>query len=123
MERRMRSKKPAPSLDVAAALPGEYAFISAIASDLLDDGPKLIYADWLEDHGDPRSTFVRELVAAARSPGKHTKLPKAGSYPRAWTNMLGLPLLEGIIEFDLVDVKDSVLRLARPIVTIATKPA
>jgi uncharacterized protein (TIGR02996 family) len=118
----MSPKNSAASLEVAATLPGEYGFISAIVSDLRDVSTKLIYADWLEEHGDPRSTYVRELVAAARSLTEHTKLPQAGSYPRAWTNMLGVPLLEGMIEFGLVDVKDAVLRLARPIVTIATKP-
>ncbi len=69
------------------------------------------------------ATFVRELVAAARSLETRAKLPDAGAYPRAWTNMLGVPLLEGILAFGLVDVADAVLRLARPIVTIATEPA
>jgi uncharacterized protein (TIGR02996 family) len=118
----MSSRKVGPSLQAAATLDGEYQFISAIVSDLRDEGPKLIYADWLEERGDPRSRFVRELVSAARSLSAETKLPKGGSYPRAWTNMLGVPLLKGIIEYDLVDVKDAILSLARPIVTITTKP-
>jgi uncharacterized protein (TIGR02996 family) len=117
----MNPKKTVASLAAAATLPGEYEFLSAIVSDLRDDAPKLVYADWLEERRDPRSTFVRELVAAARRLKKPTKLPDPGPYPRSWTNMLGVPLLEGILQSDLADVKDTVLRLARPIVTIATE--
>jgi uncharacterized protein YwqG len=35
--------------------------------------------------------------------------------------MLGVPLIKGIIELNLLDVKDAILHLARPIVTITTK--
>src|SRR5260370_143036 len=33
-----------------------------------DDAPRLILADWLEEHGDPRGTFVRVQVELARLP-------------------------------------------------------
>jgi uncharacterized protein (TIGR02996 family) len=77
------SKKPVPSLEAAATLPGEYGLISAIVSDLRDDAAKLVYADWLEEQGDSRSRFVRDFVAAVRSLDRGTKLPQARSYPRA----------------------------------------
>jgi uncharacterized protein (TIGR02996 family) len=36
------------------------AFVRAIAETLYDDTPRLVYADWLEDHGDPdRAEFIR----------------------------------------------------------------
>jgi uncharacterized protein (TIGR02996 family) len=36
------------------------AFISSIAESLYDDAPRLIYADWLDDHGQPeRAEFIR----------------------------------------------------------------
>src|SRR5262249_55714877 len=101
-------------------LPGEFEFISAIAADLRDDAPKLVYADWLEDQGDGRAAFVRKFVAASSL--KKGKLPDPSPYPLAWTNMLGVPLLQGILETDLVSAKDLVLRLARPMLTIATQP-
>src|SRR5262245_35816935 len=35
-------------------------FVRAIAEDVYDDTPRLIYADWLEEHGDPdRAEFIR----------------------------------------------------------------
>jgi uncharacterized protein (TIGR02996 family) len=35
------------------------AFLETIAARPDDDAPRLIYADWLEERGDPRSTFIR----------------------------------------------------------------
>jgi uncharacterized protein (TIGR02996 family) len=35
------------------------AFLEAIAAAADDDAPRLIYADWLEERGDPRSRFIR----------------------------------------------------------------
>src|SRR5262245_44030026 len=36
------------------------AFVHAIAEDLYDDAPRLVYADWLEEHGDlARAAFIR----------------------------------------------------------------
>jgi uncharacterized protein (TIGR02996 family) len=36
------------------------AFLRAIAENLYDDAPRLIFADWLEEHGDPeRAEFIR----------------------------------------------------------------
>src|SRR5262245_58863227 len=36
------------------------AFLKAIAEAPDDDGPRLVYADWLEEHGDPaRAEFIR----------------------------------------------------------------
>lgn len=42
------------------------AFLQAILEAPDDDGPRLIYADWLEERGDPRGEFIRvqcELAA------------------------------------------------------------
>src|SRR5262245_6194987 len=37
----------------------EEAFLAAILESPDDDAPRLIYADWLEDHGDPRAALIR----------------------------------------------------------------
>jgi uncharacterized protein (TIGR02996 family) len=118
----MSSSRTSPVIEAAAKLPGEYNFLAAIVAAPWDEGFRLVYADWLEEQGDPRSDFVRKLVTATRSLRKGTKLPDSRALPQAWTNMLGVPLLEGIVELDLVALKDAVLRLARPIVTITTEP-
>jgi len=43
-------------------------FVAAIQVEPDDDVPRLIYADWLDEHGDPRGPFVRAQVALARLP-------------------------------------------------------
>src|SRR5579884_2396327 len=36
------------------------SFLADIAAHIDDDGPRLVYADWLDDHGDPdRAGFIR----------------------------------------------------------------
>jgi uncharacterized protein (TIGR02996 family) len=44
------------------------AFLEAIAADLDDDAPRLLFADWLEEHGDPRGEFIRVQCALAGLP-------------------------------------------------------
>ena len=40
----------------------ERAFLTAILERPYDDAAKLIYADWLEEHGDPRCEYLRLMV-------------------------------------------------------------
>ncbi len=54
------------------------SFLRAIAEDLDDDTLRLVFADWLDDHGDhPRAEFIRVQIEAERqrngSPG-HKRL-------------------------------------------------
>jgi uncharacterized protein (TIGR02996 family) len=48
------------------------AFLQAIIAEPDEDAPRLIYADWLEEHGDPRGEFIRVQCALAR-PGRKTR--------------------------------------------------
>jgi uncharacterized protein (TIGR02996 family) len=42
------------------------AFTQAIIESPEDDVPRLVYADWLEEHGDPRGEFLRAQCLLAR---------------------------------------------------------
>jgi uncharacterized protein (TIGR02996 family) len=44
------------------------AFLQAIVEDPDDDTPRLVYADWLEERGDPRGEFIRAQVQMHRTP-------------------------------------------------------
>src|SRR5207237_8177394 len=44
------------------------AFLRTIAAAPDDDAPRLVYADWLEERGDPRGTSVRAQCALAALP-------------------------------------------------------
>jgi uncharacterized protein (TIGR02996 family) len=52
------------------------ALLAAIAANPDDDAPRLIYADWLDEHGDPaRAEFIRVQIALTRisvdDPNRH----------------------------------------------------
>jgi uncharacterized protein (TIGR02996 family) len=112
--------KSADWLETATTAPEEYGLLSALVANPRDQDRKLVYADWLEERGDRRASYVRDLAAAARSLGKK-RLPDPGDFPRAWSNMLGAQLLAGILEFDLVGVQDAVLQVARPAIVFTTE--
>ncbi len=45
------------------------AFLQAICENPDDDTPRLVYADWLDDHGDPElADFIRTQIELARIP-------------------------------------------------------
>src|SRR5262245_47536147 len=44
-------------------------FLRAIRDEPDDDGPRLVFADWLEEQGDPRGEFLRAQVLRARGVG------------------------------------------------------
>ena len=52
-----------------AASSREDAFLNAILENPDDDMPRLVFADWLEEHGNPRGTFIRlQCQRAALTP-------------------------------------------------------
>jgi uncharacterized protein (TIGR02996 family) len=48
----------------------EPAFVPAILANPTDEGPRLVYADWLEERGDPRGEFLRLQTALMGMPRK-----------------------------------------------------
>src|SRR5438477_524738 len=42
------------------------SFVQAILDDADDDGVRLIYADWLDEHDDPLGEFIRVQYALAQ---------------------------------------------------------
>jgi uncharacterized protein (TIGR02996 family) len=54
----------------AMAMTYDEVFLEAILADPREDTPRLIYADWLEEHGDPRGEFIRiQCWLAAKAEG------------------------------------------------------
>jgi uncharacterized protein (TIGR02996 family) len=51
------------------------AFLRAILDEPADDLPRLVYADWLEEHSDPRADFIRGQIALDRWPGDDSRRP------------------------------------------------
>jgi uncharacterized protein (TIGR02996 family) len=52
------------------------AFLQAISADPDDDTPRLVYADWLDEHGDSaRAEFIRVQCRLAQLPGDAPEVP------------------------------------------------
>ena len=50
---------------VVDVTPDDEAFVRAIVAAPGDDLPRLVYADWLDDRGDPRGAYLRAEAAWA----------------------------------------------------------
>jgi uncharacterized protein (TIGR02996 family) len=81
----------------------EHAFLEDIVEHPADDAPRLVYADWLDDHGRPeRAEFIRLQCRRARLPADHPEQEQLAAreadlmtrYETSWR--AGLPELEGV---------------------------
>jgi carbon storage regulator len=60
----------------APAWPAEVqAFLNAIQASPNDEGLRLVFADWLEEHGDPLAELLRLQCRLARLPAKDRRRP------------------------------------------------
>jgi uncharacterized protein (TIGR02996 family) len=106
----------------AAQLPGEADLIAAVLANLRDEAPKMVYADWLEERGDPRGEHLRTFTLAARN--KTNKIfPNGEAFPKVWRDVIGLTLIQRIREMNLNERENVLLELARPVLTIDSEPA
>ena len=80
------------------------AFISAILDSPDDDTPRLVFADWLQEHGEePRAEFIRAQIEAAKLPEEKRATSKAGKRAEAlrakhgvaWCKAIGVDEYEG----------------------------
>src|SRR5438067_1186426 len=56
--------------------PTEEALFQTILEHPDEDAPRLVYADWLDEHGDPdRAEFIRVQCELARLPGDDSRRP------------------------------------------------
>ena len=106
--------------DPVCVLPGEYPFVAAVLAAPLDDLPKLVYADWLEERNDARSVFLRAWLAA-RQAGK--KLPKPDKkLSKCWLAVMGFTLDEWLAEQDNPAWADHIRLIAEPCLVVRTIP-
>lgn len=118
----MPSKSPKPHVnfpDPAATLPGEEAFLAAVVAAPGDDTARLVYADWLDEHDDPRGKYLRDTVTAFRG---GTKLPRELRTWKAWTDLVGIDLMRRLWQkAPPTKFSQTVLGLARPAVNVVAK--
>lgn len=105
--------------DPAARSADEAALFRAVLADLTNDLPRLAYADWLDDRDDPRGSVLRASLQSVRSGGR---LPKA-TRPKPWLALTGVHLLTELHRWGLGDRANTLLKLARPVITLKAKRA
>lgn len=64
----------------------EQAFLDQLAADPGDDVTRLVYADWLEDHGDPRAAFLRLEIGISRMTGD-CPFPQIDHWAAVWQDI------------------------------------
>ena len=75
------------------------AFLAAVANAPADDAPRLVYADWLDERGDPRGEFIRLQFEIARLAPRDARYAAARTRLRAlragidpaWAVAMGYP--------------------------------
>lgn len=118
------------TIETAAACADEFAFLAAIMQDYEHELPKLVYADWLEERGDPRGPYLRDCVELSRDPTALIPLPAELSF--SWLQIVGLwhrsKIREVIAQGWLREpyatrVEPAYMRTARPTVHMLVTPA
>jgi uncharacterized protein (TIGR02996 family) len=74
----------------------EEAFLRAVREAPGDDTPRLVYADWLEERGDPRGDYLRAEIAWARrrvSASSAGWRRRAAGHDRVWVARVSRPPL------------------------------
>lgn len=89
----------------------EFALLCDVVDHLADDGPRRIYADWLEERGDERGIFLREFLATYDA---GSELPPLADVPADWADLTGLKIIERIAVAGIREFRDEVLSFARP---------
>ena len=92
----------------------ELALLRGIADHPSQDLPRLMYADWLEEQGDPRGPFFREFVQAFRA---GEPLPDA-DVPAAWADLVGVAILKAAADAEMREFADQFLSHARPAIRL-----
>jgi uncharacterized protein (TIGR02996 family) len=100
----------------AAQLPGEAEMIASVLSNLADHSLKMVYADWLEERGDPRAKYLRAFAAAASK--SNDEIPPGGAFQKVWRDVLGVTMIQRIRELGLYHREKDLLALARPVLSI-----
>jgi len=72
------------------------ALIAAIRQAPDDDAPRLIYADWLDEHGQPeRAEFIRVQIGLSRKPSRKFRAREAALLKKHYTILVGEFALPG----------------------------
>ena len=93
------------TVHTAASNREERAFIEACIADLNNAMPMLVYADWLDEQGDPRGEFLR-WYALGKWDWKEF-CDKRVKYPVVWRHMLGMEAAVTLFDPEFPDMLET----------------
>ncbi len=67
----------------------ELGFVEAIYDDPYSDGPRQVYADWLEERGDPRTEYLRLQLSGSSDEERANALRR--QFDPKWVNLVSRP--------------------------------
>jgi uncharacterized protein (TIGR02996 family) len=114
------AKVRSPFPDPVCKLPDEYGLVAAVLAAPLDDLPKLVYADWLDERDDPRGAFLRKWLAA-RKAGKPLPKPYKG-LSKCWMSVVGFTLDEWLVKQGHPAWGDAIRATAAPGLVVRAVP-
>ncbi len=79
--------------------PGHEPFLATILDDPAADGPRLVFADWLEEQGDPRSEFIRVQVELSQLPANDPQRERLADRETALLNRHGVDWRQDVPEW------------------------
>ena len=98
--------------------PRERAFLDALVQDIGNAEKLGVYADWLEENGDPRSQFLRDFSLAFQSMNVDD-FPDFDSVSTEWAHAVGAHLVKAIADHGLSDQRDELLKVIQPTLNFA----
>jgi uncharacterized protein (TIGR02996 family) len=82
-----------PKCEGTPSMSDHQSFLAAIAANRADDLPRLIYADWLEDQGDPRCEFLRAKCSQDRAAAAKVRVD--AEWELAVARQIGMEVVDG----------------------------
>lgn len=105
--------------ELVAPLPGELPLLMEAVNQLDSDVAISIYADWLEERGDPRGQFLREYLQFLKDP-QRPNLPE-NTLPRAWLALMGATLAQALRWYELDLLRPYLISHLKPCVTFTAE--
>jgi uncharacterized protein YwqG len=100
----------------------EVQWITQLASDFGSRHAYKQYALWLEERNRQKADCIRAVERAFFEHRDAGGFPAPNSDSEVWLNSIGLQLLSGILELNLLSTMKAIFEWTRPIVTIETVP-
>lgn len=100
----------------------EQRLLSSIVSSPKNLDAKLVYADWLDEHSDPRGDFLRKYAKALESM-QPKDFPKPRKIDKSWLSLIAFDAMEltALNSEDPLQWRDEVFDLLEPAILLETK--